>query len=120
MPNILMPITEQFAKTIDQQHVIKGAEELIELILLLSHNFNLFVGAINGYIISNLFEALVSARHYLVRTREEQKRANEEIKTAQKKADQQKEKQEEEKSTVAKQGEDDVKTKKQKMKRFQL
>lgn len=56
--NVMTTISEQMANYIDKQHVIQGAEELIDLILLLSHNFYMFNDSLNNYLLSHFFQAI--------------------------------------------------------------
>ena len=65
MANIMVKLSQLLAQSITKSHIIEGAEELIQLILLLSHNSTLFTDAINNYLISDFFSTLLGIRNTL-------------------------------------------------------
>ena len=65
MPNLLAELSAKMAEKIASRYLIQGGEELVQLLLLLSHNFMMFQGALQNYLISNFFQALTSIKIFL-------------------------------------------------------
>ena len=61
-PNLLGNLAEQMAAHISEKNVSEGAQELIILLLLLSHNFYLFKSSLANLLISYFFQAIQNQR----------------------------------------------------------